>query len=304
MFINDLLSGDSRRRLALVLLWTVPVVWSSNYLIARAAGPIVPPHILAFGRWAIVFLVLLAFCFRSLLATPQRLKAEWWRCLVLGALGMYICGAWVYIGGQTTTATNIALIYAAAPVGIALGSRRLLGEHQSGAQRLGMLLALAGVLFVISKGDPKVLLNVSFTVGDLWIVAAMVAWTSYSLLLMVWRTSLNALERLCCMAAGGLVIMLPFAAQEWMALAQPLSARAWGLIGLAALLPGLISYLAYGFIQRELGAARTALLLYLAPVYGACLSWWLLDEPPRWYHWVGALMILPSIHMASKPARK
>ena len=40
-------------------------------------------------------------------------------------------------------------------------------------------------------------------------------------------------------------------------------------MALAALLPGVLSYTAYSYLQRELGAARTALLLYLSPVYGA-----------------------------------
>ena len=59
-------------RLALALLWLVPLVWSSNYLIARAASGVVPPHVLAFGRWAIVFVVLLCYCWRSLLAHRKR----------------------------------------------------------------------------------------------------------------------------------------------------------------------------------------------------------------------------------------
>ena len=284
----------------MALLWIVPAVWSSNYLIARAAGPHVPPNMLAFGRWAIVFVVLLAFCWRSLAANPQRLRSEWRQCLVLGALGMYICGAWVYMAGHTTPVTNIALIFAAAPVGIAIGSAKLLGEHLGATQKLGMALALAGVLFVIVRGDPQVVASLSFTMGDLWMVSAMLAWVAYSILLLYWRTQLSGLERLCCMAAGGLVLLLPFTVVEALALQHGLTWRAWGLIALAALLPGLISYLAYGFIQRELGASRTALMLYLAPVYGAWLAWWLLGEPPRWFHWVGAALILPSIHLASR----
>jgi drug/metabolite transporter (DMT)-like permease len=260
----------------------------------------VPPHVLASGRWGIVFLLLLAVSARTIAADPRRLVAEWPHSLVLGALGMWICGAWVYLGGHTTTATNIALIYAAAPVGIALGGARLLGERLTTAQRIAMPAALAGVLFVVARGDPASLLAVRFTAGDLWIVAATLSWIAYSLLLQHWKSRLSATERLCCMAAGGLVVMAPFAAWELATLERPLDARAAQLIALAALLPGLVSYLVYGFLQRELGVARAGLVLYLAPVYGAGLAWWLLGEPPQWYHGVGALLILPSIHFATR----
>ena len=69
---------------------------------------------------------------------------------------------------------------------------------------------------------------------------------------------------------------------------------------LAALLPGVLSYGAYSYLQRELGASRTAMMLYLAPIYGALLSWLVLGELPGWYHAVGAAMILPSIWLATR----
>ncbi len=297
---HGLHAPDARRRRALVLLWLVPAVWSSNYLIARAAGPYVPPHLLAFGRWAIVFVVLLALSARSLRANVRHVRSEWRHSLILGGLGMWICGAWVYIGGHTTSATNIGLIYAAAPVGIALGSQRLLGERLSNPQRLALAMALAGVLFVIARGDPAALLSVRFVAGDLWIVAATASWVAYSLLLQRWTSGLNVRDRLCCISAGGLILLAPFALYELLSRPVALEWRGLVLIFLAGLLPGLISYLAYQTIQRELGAARTALMMYVAPLYAALLAWALLGEPPRWFHAVGAILILPSIYFASR----
>jgi drug/metabolite transporter (DMT)-like permease len=67
-------------------------------------------------------------------------------------------------------------------------------------------------------------------------------------------------------------------------------------------LPGVLSYSAYSFLQREIGAGRTALMLYLSPVYGAVLGWVLLGERPGWHHLVGAALILPSIALATRAA--
>ena len=69
---------------------------------------------------------------------------------------------------------------------------------------------------------------------------------------------------------------------------------------LAALLPGVLSYGAYSFLQRELGASRTALMLYLSPVYSAFGAWLVLGERPGWYHAAGAALILPSIWLATR----
>jgi drug/metabolite transporter (DMT)-like permease len=40
-------------------------------------------------------------------------------------------------------------------------------------------------------------------------------------------------------------------------------------------------------------------MLYLTPVYAPLLAWALLGEVPRWYHVVGAALILPSIALAT-----
>jgi drug/metabolite transporter (DMT)-like permease len=281
------------------LLWVVPALWSSNYIIARLAHGTIAPHALALGRWTLALALMLPFVWRELRNVPWR--GEWKQILVLGACGMWICGAWVYLGGQSTTATNIALIYAATPVTIAVLGVKLLHERMSGAQRVAVAFALAGVLFIIAKGDIGNLLAVRFSVGDGWIVGAAVSWTVYSVLLRRWPSVLSPAARLAAIIGGGIVVLLPFTAWEW-AQGQwlPLTPMALLLIALAAVLPGVLSYTAYSYLQRELGASRTALLLYLAPVYGAVLAWIVLGERPGWFHLVGAALILPSIGLATR----
>jgi drug/metabolite transporter (DMT)-like permease len=292
-------SAASSARLAQVLLWVVPALWSSNYIIARLANGTIAPHALALGRWTLALALMLPFVWRELRTVPW--GHEWKELLVLGACGMWICGAWVYLGGQSTTATNIALIYAATPVAIAALGVRLLHERMSGAQRIAVGFALAGVLFIIAKGDPDNLLGVRFSAGDGWIVGAAISWTLYSVLLRRWPSALSPAARLSAIVGGGIVVLLPFTAWEWAAGDWlPFTPLAGLLIVLAAVLPGVLSYTAYSYLQRELGASRTALLLYLAPVYGAVVAWLVLGERPGWYHLVGAALILPSIWLATR----
>jgi drug/metabolite transporter (DMT)-like permease len=288
-------------RWALALLFIVPALWSSNYLIARLAPGVIHPHALAFGRWGLALLILLPFVGEELWARRREALGEWRQLLVLGGFGMWICGAWVYLGAQTTSATNIALIYAATPVAIAVAGVKLLHERMNAGQRWAVLTAVAGVLFVIAKGDPGNLLAVRFTPGDGWILVAAVSWTAYSVLLRRWPSALSPAARLAAISLGGLVVLLPFVVHEAMTQPPlPFEGRAGLLVLLAAVVPGVLSYGAYAYLQRELGAARTALLLYLSPVYGGLGAWVVLGESPGWYHVAGAALILPSIWLATR----
>ena len=286
---------------ARVLLWVVPALWSTNYLIARASEDVIAPHALAFGRWGLAALLLLPFTARGLLRQREALRQEWKHLVVLGILGMWICGAWMYHGGQRTSATNMALIYAVTPIAIAIVGARLLHERMLPRQWFGAVLALLGLLIVIGQGDIQRLLAVRFGAGDLWVVAAATSWVAYSVLLKWWPTELGPGERLVATCVGGLLVMLPFTIAEALLLPPPAPlGSALGLVLAAAVLPGVLSYGAYSFLQRELGAARTALMLYLTPVYAPLLAWLLLGEVPRWYHVVGAALILPSIALATR----
>jgi drug/metabolite transporter (DMT)-like permease len=257
---------------------------------------------LALGRWALAGLIV-GFIARSELWRERRSTlAHAGQYLVLGALGMLVCGAWVYEGAQTTSAMNIALIYAASPVLIALAAVLWLGERFSWRQGLGVLIAMSGVFHVVVKGQWHTLGQVQWIAGDGWIVLAMVSWAGFALLQKKWPSPLGATARLAAICAGGVLVLLPFAAWEWHQASTPAwSWQATLLVVVAGLVPGVGAYWAYGFCQKVLGASRVTASLYLGPLYGGLTAWAVLGETLGWHHVAGAALILPGIYLASKP---
>ncbi|HOY37597.1 DMT family transporter [Piscinibacter sp.] len=294
-------SAAAERRLAHALIFIAPALWSVNYLVARWAPGVIAPHALALGRWGVAALVLALFCHREIAARRQFIRGEMLHFLVLGALGMWVCGAFVYIGGRSTAAVNIGLLYAASPVLIALFSAMWLRERFGVLQALGVALALAGVLHVLVRGQWDTLADVRLNPGDLWIAVAVVCWTAYSLLLRAWPSAFSPVARLTLVACGGIVVLLPFTLWEalfW--LPSELSWRSAGLVLAAALIPGAAAYGAYSIMQRTLGAARVSVVLYLGPLYSALIGWAVLGERIEPFHALGALMILPGIWLSSR----
>jgi len=298
------LTPAHRKQWAFALIFIAPALWSVNYLVARSAAGTVAPHALAFGRWLIAFALLAALSWREIAAHPIAIRREWKQCLVLGALGMWICGAFVYVGARTTAASNIALIYSTSPVMIALVSRFTLKERMDAPQLAGVALACAGVLHIVLKGRWGALAQVEFTAGDGWIVVAMLSWTVYSLLLKAWPSAFGPAARLALIMGGGLVVLAPLTAVEalWF-MPTEISWMSLGYVVALGLFPGLGAYLAYSYMQRELGAARVGVVLYLGPIYAAATAWLVLGEPVRDYHWIGAALILPGIYLSTRPAR-
>lgn len=288
-------------RLAQALIFITPALWSVNYLVARWAPGVIAPHALALGRWFVAALLLGLFCRAELVAKRASIRAEWRQFIVLGALGMWVCGAFVYIGGRSTQAVNIGLLYSVAPVLIALVSAVWLHERLTALQVVGVAAALAGVLVILLKGDWATLMHLRVNPGDVWVAVAVLCWAAYSLLLRAWPSAFGPVARLTLTACGGIVVLLPFALWEALAwLPTELSWRSLALVLMAALIPGAGSYAAYSYMQRKLGVAKVGTVLYLGPLYSALLAWGVLGERIEWYHGVGALLILPGIWLSTR----
>lgn len=295
--------SDAKIRLALFSIWLIPLLWAVNNLLARMAPGVVEPYTLGCMRWGIAGALLSLLARAELRREWRHIAQAWHQHLVLGFLGMVACGAWVYIGGRTTSATNIALIYTAAPALITLGSAVWLRERLGRAQWLGLTLAMAGVLHVIVQGEWARLAELRFVEGDLWILAGVVCWVFYALLQEAWRSPLGAVARLAVISWGAMPFLVAGSVWEMSQPGTPALGTDAVLMGLtAALLPGLMAYGLYGWSQQILGASKVASTLYLGPLYGALSAWWLLDESLGWYHLWGGALLLPGVYLASRPA--
>lgn len=299
--MGDFMESDAGQRTALILLFIVPAFFSTNMLMAKATADFIPPVALAFGRWLLAFVILLPLAGPGLWANRRILLKESFDLLILGALGMGVCGAFVYIAADTTTATNIGLIYAASPVMILVLAHFFLKERMNRQQLLGVLIALSGVLVIITKADFHVLLALDFVAGDVWIVAAALGWAAYSILLKSRPSQLDQLTRFAAISLGGVIVLAPFHIWEVM---EGHVARydlvTLGSFAILAIIPSLGAYQAYGLIQRALGAGKTGLLLYLSPVYTAGLAALFLGEEIALYHIIGAVLVLPGLLISTK----
>lgn len=290
-----------RRRIALFFLFLTPAFWASNYILGRHAVGLVEPHLLAALRWAVAFIVMLPLAGPTLIRLWPLWRREWPDLFLMGAIGVWICGAFVYIGAQTTSALNIGLIYALSPVLLAILSPRLFNERLGRVQTLGVALAIAGTVFILSRGSLHTIISLDFTRGDLWILTAVMGWTVYSVLLRKRPTVLSPFARLAAATAAGLLVIAPFTLVEAAIKGLPEPSVQIGLMVLAlALLPGIGAFFCYAYMLRELGPARAGLAICLGPLFGALMGWAFLNEVPDWFHAVGALMILPGIYLANR----
>ena len=164
---------------------------ASNLVVARGGVEFVPPISLAFWRWTVVFLILLPFSYLSLKKNFNIIKKEYKKLFFLGSMGCGVCGAFPFLAGETTTVINMGIIYTSSPVFIILISYFFFNEKINLIKIIGLITCLIGVFIIIIKGD----VNLQFTIGDLWMLAAAIGWALYSIYLFYWNSKLKIFER-------------------------------------------------------------------------------------------------------------
>lgn len=292
--------SESELRIAYVLLFVTPLLFVTNYLTARVAVLLIPPLTLALLRWGFTALLAGVVAWPLVRGHLRQAGREWRDLLLLGAIGMALCGASAYEAAKTTVALNIGLIYAASPAMIAILARLLFDERLGRRQTVGMAACLAGVLWIIARGEPATLLQLQFVPGDLWALAGSIGWAVYSVLLKQRRGALPPQVRFVWLCVAGAVVMLPFSVWELGQVPAQWTMKAWIYVALLVVVASFGAYQGYDRVQRVLGAARTGIIMYLGPVYAAFLAWALLGEALHLFHAVGAALVLGGVWAVSR----
>jgi drug/metabolite transporter (DMT)-like permease len=283
----------------LVLVATL-LLWSGNWIVARAVRDEVSPGIATAGRLVIVLVLLLPFVLGSLQHKLRSLSRDGW--IVLAALGFSGGGlhlALQWLGLHYTTATSGILYLSTSPIFILLLAAPL-GERIRAAQWAGVLISLTGVATIASEGDAARLAALSFNRGDMMALVSMVMWSSYTVLLRRRHDPLGTLELIVLVCAFGLLFVSPWVVVEFL-LGGGIRLTGTGAAAIVYSAVGslLLAYAGWTYVVTRLGAARAGVTLHLMPAFGVILSALFLREFPSWYHFAGIGLILAGVALSS-----
>ena len=229
------------------------------------------------------------------------IKKEFKKLFFLGAMGCGVCGAFPFLAGETTTVTNMGIIYTSSPIFIILISAIFFNEKVNFIKIIGLVSCLIGVFVIIIKGDLNLLLNLSFTIGDLWMLAAAVGWALYSIYLFYWKSELPIFQRFTLVAFFGAVSLFPFYIIEEIAVQRTLFNSQFFLwVVFAAISPGIIAFTLYTQAQKSLGASLTGFTLYIFTIYAAIYGFIFFDEKLEFFHYIGTVLVFFGVYLAKK----
>ena len=287
------------RRPALLLIFTT-LVWGSNVVAARLAVGHVSPMMLTTARWSVACIALWLVARRQVVAAWPLLRPRWRYLTAMGVAGFTGFNALYYTAAHHTSAVNLAIIQGVVPVLVLLGGVVVFRLRVTALQMAGVVITLAGVAVVASRGSWAALAALDINLGDAGILLASLLYAGYTLGLRA-RPAVPPLVFFSAVAGVAALASLPLLAAEvasgrffW---PTPLG---WAILVHIGLLPSFVSQILFIRAVEMIGPARASVFLNLNPVFGPALAVGVLGEPVGWYHAVALAMVLGGIWIAER----
>jgi drug/metabolite transporter (DMT)-like permease len=275
-------------------------IWSGNFIIARGLNESIPPISLAFWRWVVAVVVFLPFALKPLISEWDILKKNMPYLSITSLLGITIFNTLIYFAGHTTTAINLSLISITFPVFIVILSRFIFRELITLNKGIGIILVAGGVVLLITKGTLSKLLNISFAIGDVWMLAAALIFAVYSILLKRKPEQLSIWAFQFSTFILGLIFLFPFFIWEYVT-APPVEfdTKTVSSILYVGIFASLSAFVLWNKAVMTVGPSKAGMIYYTLPLFSGFSAYLFLKEDIGIIHFYCALLIISGIFIAN-----
>lgn len=277
------------------------IIWSVNFVIARGISGKVPPLSLNFFRWVSASVLLFPFAFKSFLAGKELVFKHWKYFFAVSFTCILLFNSMVYIAGHHTTAINLALIgTTSAPVFTIVLSAIFLKEVIRPLRILGLLISIAGILYLLSQGSFQHLSAFRFSQGDWWILSGAFFFAVYTILVKRRPQGISSLVFLFVFVLLGTIMLLPFYIWEH----QHSSAIDWNgqlmaVVVYLGLGTSVVAYLCWNAAILRIGSSRTGLFGNLIPIFSTFEALLILNEKIQAVHIVSGILVITGLVIAN-----
>lgn len=275
-----------------VKLVLVALIWGGTFIATRTASAVFEPFSGAAIRYIMATMVLLPLALRSDPVFWRRGFKQIFPLALLGFSGVFAYNYFFFKGLRMVETSHAALIVALNPIMVMLFSSWRYGEKIRGLRLAGMLLALTGVLFVISRGNPAAILT-AFEWGDFFMLGCPITWAAYTI------AGRNILKTITPLQATAWASLLGGAMLSIAALFEPhpnaVPLNVWLSLAYLGLVGTVLAFIWYYEGVVTLGVTRTAIFNNLVPVFALLLSVTVLQETVPAYTWIGATLVVAGV---------
>ncbi len=261
--------------------------WGANFNLAKPVVAEMHPYVAGASRYIMAAVIMYLITLYRRETVPLRHIRTY---LILGLVGVFGFNLFFFLGMQSTSAVNGALILALNPLLTSIIAYLLLGEKLSYIQISAFVVGLIGVAIVVLGAGAQVQL----AVGDVFIFGAAVSWAFYNVLVrkMMPKDTSSVASTTGIMIVGALALTA-VALVSGQKFIIP-SLHAGSALFVMTVGGGVLAYLFWNVGIAKLGATQTAIFLNLVPITSMIIAA-LEGLPPNQPQLMGGFLVMTAV---------
>ncbi len=219
---------------------------------------------------------------------------------LLGLLGVIGYHFFFFSSLNYTAVANTAIINATSPVITGFLASIFIRERLSGINYTGILIALVGVLILLTGGKIENLTGLNFNFGDILMLCAVVSWAIYALIvktLMIKYSGYNVTFYGALFGVLILAVITPIFEGVNPHIGEIGPTAVYSILYMGIIASG-VGYFLYNQSVHEIGPTRTSSYVYsTVPVFVAVLAFLFFAEPITLLILLSILLIITGLHL-------
>ena len=267
------------------------IFWGANFNLARPVLAEMSPYIAGASRYVLAAAVMILIAQMRKEATPLR---HWQAYLTLGVVGVFGFNLFFFLGMETSSAINGALIMGLNPLLTAILGYLILGDKPSNRQLVAFPVGIAGVAIVVLGAGAQL----TVSVGDIYLVIATLNWALYNVLVKkMMPKNVSGIANTAGIMTFGAIALSIAAFMHGGSVSLP-GIHAGTALLMMSLGGGVLAYLFWNASISHLGPSKAAIFMNLVPVTTMIIAAFE-HMPPTHAQLFGAFLIISAVTFSS-----
>jgi drug/metabolite transporter (DMT)-like permease len=279
----------------------VSFLWGGQFVAARVTAMEAPPFTASFLRFVFATAALLVLHLTREKRFIRLTMRQWAWLTLLGLSGVFLYNLFFFSALAIAPAGRSSVVVAMTPTVVSVASIIFFKDRFSLLRILGLMVALFGVSWAISGGDPASLLRGEIGRGDLYIFGAMLSWATFSVVGKIILKELAprlAITYACLIGTAALAI--PAVLEGGLAAVPQYSLEVWLSLVYLGLMGTVLAFILYYQGIKAIGPSKTAIFINLVPIWAMTLSTIVLGERITLPLVLGAAMVIGGVFLTSR----
>lgn len=267
------------------------VFWGANFNLAKPVVAEMGPYVVGASRYILAAAIMLLLTQIRKENIPLRYLRTY---LTLGIVGVFGFNLFFFLGMETTSAINGALIMALNPLLTAILAYLIMNDRPSKRQMIAFPIGVAGVAIVVLGAGA----HLKISIGDIYIFVANLSWALYNVLVrkMMPNDVSGIANAAGIMTVGAMALSLA-AIMHGGSFVVPTATTGASLI-MMAVGGGVLAYLFWNASIAKLGSSKAAIFMNLVPVTSMVIAT-IESIPPNHAQILGAILVISAVTFSS-----